>query len=174
MSWLVFLLGLFGISWAGVGFFRAYAIRKGMLDQPNGRSSHYAATPRGGGIVLCLCWLGLVAGLYFVKFITLQAVICFLPILLVGFLGYCDDKKGLSSLTRFMFQCLAAAGFLFIIQEDGSLIQSYIDISYPFSLILIGLGMVWMTNLYNFMDGSDGMAAQEALFCLIQNKLYSI
>lgn len=164
MSWLSFLLILFGVSWACVGLFRAYAIRKGMLDQPNGRSSHYAATARGGGVVFFVGWTILVGVLYAIKFIPYQIVECFYPILLVGWLGYLDDRRGLSTRVRFIFQCIAAVSFLLIIHEDGSLIQNYITLSYAYSIGLIVFGIVWMTNLYNFMDGSDGMAAQQGLF----------
>lgn len=164
MSWLSFLLILFAASWACVGLFRAYAVRKGMLDQPNGRSSHYAATARGGGVVFFAGWTILVGVLYAIKFVPYKMMECFYPILLVGWLGYLDDRRGLSTRIRFIFQCIAAASFLFIIHEDGGVIQSYINLPYPYSVGLIAFGIVWMTNLYNFMDGSDGMAAQQGLF----------
>lgn len=164
MSWLSFILILFGASWACVGLFRAYAIRKGMLDQPNERSSHYAATARGGGVVFFVGWVILVSVLYAIKFIPYQMLECFYPIILVGGLGYLDDRGGLSTRIRFLFQCVAAISFLLIIHEDGSVIQNYITLSYPYSIVLIAFAMVWVTNLYNFMDGSDGMAAQQGLF----------
>lgn len=164
MSWLSFILILFGASWACVGLFRMYAIRKGMLDQPNGRSSHYAATARGGGVVFFMGWAILVAILYFMKFIPYEMIECFYPVILIGGIGYLDDRGGLSTRIRFLFQCIAAVSFLLIIHEDGSTIQNYLMLSYPYNIAVIAFGMVWLTNLYNFMDGSDGMAAQQGLF----------
>lgn len=169
MTWLSYLFIIFGLSWCFVGAFRSYAVNKGMLDQPNGRSSHYAATARGGGIVFFVGWFLLMGTLYFLEWISYDVVQCFYPVLLVGFVGYWDDNKGLSAVSRFLFQCIAASAFLFLIKEQGLMIQPWLDfpwLNVPWQAYfgIMVIGIVWMTNLYNFMDGSDGMAAQEAIF----------
>lgn len=164
MTWLSYLFLLFGLSWIFVGIFRSYAINKGMLDQPNGRSSHFAATARGGGVVFFIGWVLLIAVMTYFRWIPYGIAQCFYPVLLVGIIGYWDDRKGLSALTRFISQSIAAAGFLYLIREDGMLVQSWLNLPLPVCCTLIALGIVWMTNLYNFMDGSDGMAAQQAIF----------
>lgn len=170
MTWLAYLFILYGLSWIFVGIFRSYAIDKGMLDQPNGRSSHYAPTARGGGVVFFVGWVLLIAALYFLKWVSFDVVQCFCPVLLVGLVGYWDDRKGLSAYTRFIFQCVAAGTFLFLIKEQGGMIQPWLDFPWLDNLPwqayfgIMVIGIVWMTNLYNFMDGSDGMAVQEAIF----------
>lgn len=164
MTWIAFLFLLYGISWALVGLYREYAVDKGMLDQPNERSSHYAATPRGGGIVFFLCWIALVGTYLGFQWVSWDSVKYFVPVLLIGFVGFLDDRTSLSASIRFICQCIAATAFLFLIGEGGTLIQPLLNLPLPICFVVMVLGMVWMTNLYNFMDGSDGMASQQAIF----------
>src|SRR4030042_7114000 len=77
--------------------------------------------------------------------------------LAMSVLGFWDDLRGLSPLFRFLVQFVAAI-----------LVFWYVSFLFPKSLpavawILTGaLWVVWMLNLYNFMDGIDGLAGGEA------------
>lgn len=166
MSWFSFLLLLFGSSWAGVGLFRWYAIEKGMLDHPNARSSHIAPTPRGGGVIFFLGWFVLLGVFYYYNMISREGAWVFLSPFLIGLLGFWDDHKDISALTRFVLQCLGAGVGLFMLGEGGDLIQAWLPIFVPLPLcfLILVFGIVWMINLFNFMDGSDGIAASEAMF----------
>jgi len=101
MSWLAYTLLLFGLSWAGVGLFRWYAIDKGMLDEPNERSSHIAPTARGGGVIFFLGWALLLFVFYYYGMIEKNVVWFFAPVLCVGLLGFWEDHWGVSAVTRF-------------------------------------------------------------------------
>ncbi|HRE30604.1 MAG TPA: hypothetical protein PLD88_01390, partial [Candidatus Berkiella sp.] len=85
---------------------------------------------------------------------------------IVGLMGFWEDHKGLSAATRFFIQCLCAIGTLFFLQEGGYLLRNYLPfaIPLPIAFFCIVFLMVWMVNLYNFMDGSDGMAAVQGIF----------
>src|SRR6266853_1580449 len=101
------------------------------LDVPNERSLHARPVPRSGG------------------FAILQTpLVAVLPAAALVALSHFDDLRGLPIPVRFGAQLAAAAGFAF-----GALPA----IALPL-LILIVIGILWVTNLYNFMDGSDGLA----------------
>lgn len=166
LSWFIFILMLFGFSWAFVGIFRWYAIQKGLLDHPSERSSHIAPTPRGAGVIFFIGWLILLAVLHHYGMIGKSQLILFSPAAMVGILGFWDDHKDLSATMRFFIQCLAAAMSLMILGEGGELIQAWLPYAIPLPVCFFALvvAFVWMINLFNFMDGSDGIAATEAIF----------
>jgi Fuc2NAc and GlcNAc transferase len=164
MSWFAFLFLLLGLSWISVGIYRWYAERKGLLDYPNSRSSHIAPTPRGGGVVFFLGWVLLVVVLHFCHIISLKYLWLFSPVLLVGLIGFWDDHHNISAGIRFTVQCIAAGASLFLLGEGGYLIQPWLAIPLPLCFLAIIVAMVWMINLFNFMDGSDGIAATEGIF----------
>jgi Fuc2NAc and GlcNAc transferase len=164
MTWITYFLLLFGLSWAFVGMFRWYAENKGMIDMPNARSSHIAPTPRGGGVIFSFGWLLLVVVFYYFGIVSKAYLWAFSPLLLVAIIGFWDDHHDLSLMTRFFIQCIAALMSLMILGEGGFLIKPYLNIPLPLCFLAMGFIMVWMTNLFNFMDGSDGIAATEGIF----------
>lgn len=116
------------------------------MDHPNARSLHVTPTPRIGG-------LGIMAGMAVAS--LWLGDISALPVTL-GALGLTavslvDDARGLSVRLRFLAHFIAAVGCLLALGVTG------------WGLLAGTLGMVWMTNLYNFMDGSDGLAGGMAV-----------
>lgn len=111
------------------------------LDVPNERSLHVRPVPRSGGIAM-------MAGI-FSAFAVLQIP---LPVVLSAALlvvvSHIDDLRALPIPVRLGTQIAAAAGVAF-----GSLPAVALPL-----LVLAGIGILWVTNLYNFMDGSDGLA----------------
>jgi UDP-N-acetylmuramyl pentapeptide phosphotransferase/UDP-N-acetylglucosamine-1-phosphate transferase len=111
------------------------------LDVPNPRSLHAHAVPRSGGIAM-------MAGI-FAGFALMQTpLVIVLPLAALVAFSHFDDLGGLPILLRFAVQLAAAAAFAY-----GALPA----LGFPV-LALIVLGALWVTNLYNFMDGSDGLA----------------
>lgn len=166
MSWVDYFLLILGLSWAAVGIYRWYAIEKNIVDSPNDRSSHTEPKPRGGGIVFVLGG-GVLAGiLCYFELLPLTYAIYFLPAFLIGILGYLDDRVGLSVSTRMIMQFLCAAALLFLLQEGGALITSWLPLPLPLCFLVLVVGVVWFTNVFNFMDGIDGIATTEAMFCI--------
>jgi UDP-N-acetylmuramyl pentapeptide phosphotransferase/UDP-N-acetylglucosamine-1-phosphate transferase len=136
----------------------AYAHRRGMYDQPGQRRSHKLPTPRGGGIGIiaavlptvsvCLVWLQAPWSLHVV--ITLLVAV-----VLVAFIGWWDDHRSLPVLPRLGVQLLAVALFSVALLLGGpSLLWLPV-------LVLAG---AWSINLHNFMDGIDGLLAQQGVF----------
>lgn len=120
-------------------------------DVPNERSLHFLPIPRTGG-------LGLMTGVLAGWSVMLDALTWWLLLPLIGIfaISLLDDIYNLSVKKRFTVHFAAAAivvvgsGLLF---EEGMLIA-----------ICVLLLTVWMTNLYNFMDGSNGLAGGMGFF----------
>ena len=111
------------------------------MDRPNARSLHVTPTPCIGGI-------GILTGVLAAS--VWYAGAEFLPVVLIAFLlaalSLLDDVRGLPVALRFSAHFAAALAGLFMISLSG----------WPW--LLGTLVVVWMTNLYNFMDGADGLA----------------
>ena len=121
----------------------AWLLRRNRLpmDHPNERSLHATPTPRIGG-------LGIMAGVLVAAAWLANAAL--LPVMLGAFalaaVSVLDDVRGLPVRVRFLAHFVAAAGCLLALGVTG------------WALLVGTLAVVWMTNLYNFMDGSDGLA----------------
>lgn len=123
---------------------------KQIQDIPNERSLHETPIPRIGGVGLMA---GVLAGWAWVWqpwLLPIAAGVLFL--MLVSFL---DDLRGLSAGWRFLMHFIVASVFVWvaILPDSGWLMAG-----------VLAVAMVWMINLYNFMDGSDGLAGGMALF----------
>lgn len=164
MSWMSFLFILFAITWAGVGAWRAFAIRRGLLDKPNNRSSHTIPTPRGGGIICLTVWSCLLLIFYYINFLSLFELTLFVPATLAGCLGFVDDLKGLSAKVRFVGQCSLAFAILIILSNLPHYFSSVFGLPSILSALVLVLLIVWLINVFNFMDGTDGLAAVQGLF----------
>lgn len=155
------------LAWLAV----AVVIRRspvlGLLDRPDHRSSHTAVTPTGGGIAIVA--VGTLAGCAALAGGAWKPgwLALLLALLLAGF-SLRDDIRPLGAGTRLAVQSVAVAGLLAAVSADA-------PSSLPFASILGGggafvfvlLGGLWWINLFNFMDGIDGLAASEALFLLV-------
>ena len=135
-----------------------YARRRGMLDHPGRRRSHQIPTPRGGGIsivvAMLMCLPGMLWCLPAAWPSSVIASLC-LALLLVALVGWWDDHRSLPVLPRLGAQWLATGIFSVCLLATG--------LSWWW-LILLLIGGVWSINLHNFMDGIDGLLAQQAIF----------
>lgn len=135
----------------------AYLQRKQILDRPNERSSHSLPIPRGGGLATTpVMALAVLAGHGPAVWLGLGALV----LLAVSWL---DDRKGLPPLPRFAVHGLAVAAFLAILPAEQMVFQGVLPLWAD--RLLAGLGWLWFVNLYNFMDGIDGITGTETV-CL--------
>lgn len=154
ISVLCFLLTLLGTTW-----YRQFALSQHILDIPNERSAHQLPIPRGGGIVFVTIFLGAMAVLHALS-LSLLAVL-----FAIAVLGYWDDKYTLSAKTRLYYQMLLSC--LAIYYMDGMPDIQIGNWTLHWQGLTVYLGviyLVWILNLYNFMDGINGIAGFEALF----------
>lgn len=117
---------------------------KGIQDIPNERSLHDVPVPRIGGV-------GLMAGVLSGWALMLKSLAWWvvLPVVILFAISLLDDMRGLTARIRLLVHLVAA---FILLAGSGMLLHNF-----PTALIVL-LGVVWMTNLYNFMDGSDGLA----------------
>ncbi len=161
------ILGMaFISSMLAVGLFRYIAEHVGLIDIPNHRSAHTLPTPRGGGIAFCVIWL--IASLLAVPLSTWPAAqaIAMLPgALLIAVVGFLDDFADLSARRRLVIQFIIA--IFTVIALHGLHQINLVSMKLHLGIlggILLTLAIVWSINLFNFMDGLDGLTGIEALF----------
>ena len=147
-------------SWAAVKRLIVILIKAKQLDQPNERSMHSAAVPRGGGIVISLA---MILALFVAAVFSSQPLFYSVFAILMGawtVLSWWDDRSDLSAAIRiapqFLFGIATIAAYGWVNRLAG------FDIGH-WGAIATLVGVVWMANLYNFMDGIDGLAASQAV-----------
>jgi UDP-N-acetylmuramyl pentapeptide phosphotransferase/UDP-N-acetylglucosamine-1-phosphate transferase len=116
-------------------------------DVPNERSLHTKTTPRIGGIALTA---GVVLSLMFLEHKV--SLVVALPAAILVVISLIDDVRGLAAKWRLLCHLCAATIFVF----------SELQLSLLFAISFV-LAIVWMINLYNFMDGVDGLAGGMAM-----------
>lgn len=137
-----------------------------MLDVPNQRSLHVAPTPRGGGMAMIA---GILAG-QGLLFLSGAPGGFSLPVLiaitLLTVVALFDDRGHVRVRWRLLIQALAAALALGagLAPEVIMLPGLGVGLSPAFAGGLAFLFILWMTNLYNFMDGMDGLAGGMGVF----------
>lgn len=150
------------VSAALVGSYRYLAQRRRWFDQPNERSSHRALVPRGAGIVFAVL---ITAAAVFYNLDHAVVASSFIPTFAVALIGWRDDVRGLSAGRRLVLYSLSAAGISIAVYALMTA-QALDQPSLFAALLVLVLALTWLINLYNFMDGINGIAAIEALFVL--------
>jgi Fuc2NAc and GlcNAc transferase len=158
LLWLSSVLIAFVVSYFACDRVRLIAEASGMIAQPGERQSHVRPTPTGGGL-----------GMVFSIVITSVLIQFYWPLpafwwqyavpgfLLLALIGWFDDKHSVSSLLRLLVQLAVSLwllGFAWSGFSLGHLMLSVVGT----------VAVIWVMNLYNFMDGSNGMAGFQGLF----------
>lgn len=141
------------VSAAGTWLARRYAVRRGLLDAPGERRSHTVATPRGGGIGLVVAIAMLVVAFgasghmpgidwrwWLAGFVAVAAI------------GAWDDHRPLGARLRLAVH--VAAGLTLAVALPGG--------RDPLQSVLVVAAVAIAVNVWNFMDGIDGVAATQA------------
>ena len=158
-----------GLAYKLVGCLVVWLTQRQLMDVPNERSSHTIATPRGGGLVI----IGL--GIAAVLLIAIQSptpkLFAIVGVLWAGwaYLSWADDTLNLPAKQRFSIQFGLAIASVVLIGWISDLQWSQhnsVELG-GFGVVVSVIGLVWIANLYNFMDGIDGMAASQAIIASI-------
>jgi len=148
-------------SFAGTGLILRVLRSRAILDHPNERSSHSRPTPTGAGIVVVtvvlVAWLGLGWGTPVSATTEAVAAAAFGLALLSWF----DDLRGLNPVVRLLGH-LGAVSFVLVLAPAaepffGGLLPG------AFDTVAAALAWIWFINLFNFMDGIDGITGTETV-----------
>lgn len=153
--WMIGLLGVLAVSAALTWGARQYAVRRNLMDQPGERRSHGVATPRGGGIAIILTLLlAALAAAFVWPGARLELGVVSLGLVLVAGIGWWDDHRPLPAIHRLLVHVLAAsllAGLVW--HATGNVLQAVLALLFTTSLV----------NIWNFMDGINGIATTQAI-----------
>ncbi len=135
------------------------AKRYGMIVQPGERQSHELATPTGGGLGLIFSLLVTTAGMqiFFLPLPTFWWLHMLPGVVILAAAGWFDDRQHISSLVRLLIQLVVSFWLLSFICFQNPVINASMCAG-------IIVAMIWLMNLYNFMDGSNGMAGFQGVF----------
>ena len=134
-------------------------IVSGRLEAPNERSMHAVPVPVGAGVAIVAVALSLWA---FSQGLALHGGHLMLGAALAGLaaLSWTDDRHPLSPGVRLAVQVLAIAALLLSLEPEARALPG---LPLPVERVLLALAWLWFVNLFNFMDGIDGLAASEAI-----------
>lgn len=151
----------FGLTWA----LRRYAMARRLVDVPGERSSHTVVTPRGGGGAIVIAFLAGMFALWQLGYVALpQHVALSGAGLWVALIGFLDDHGHVPAGWRLLGHFLGAAWGLFWLGGMPPIMVGEALLGPPWLVNAIGLVcLVWLLNLYNFMDGIDALAGIEAV-----------
>lgn len=163
---IAYFLFLLCVVLLGIPVFLSFARRWGiLLDTPGARSSHVKDTVSGAGVFIVwsalLTWilLNIFMPCYFLNGLIASAFF-------VALVSFIDDIRGASIIVRLAVHCLAALFFVIHVPAPDFLnewLGSFAFVWYPCAVIFIA----GVTNLYNFMDGIDGITAAHTVVLLI-------
>lgn len=163
--WCILAAAL-GLAWGLTGALRRYALAsRSLLDVPNSRSSHVVTTPRGGGVafvlsfllgLLVLVWLGLLPAVTAVALGGAGTA--------VAIIGFLDDRGHVAVRWRLLVHFGSAAWLMAWFGGLPAEVMGQVSALWAAAASVLGVfALVWLLNLYNFMDGIDGLAASEAI-----------
>jgi Fuc2NAc and GlcNAc transferase len=168
LLWLLIAV-VFALSLFGTALQRRYSLRQGLIDLPNERSSHTVPTPRSGGAAIVIATL---LGLLVINRLRmLDDSLCLAMMgggTAIAIIGYLDDRFTLSALPRLIVHLAAASWLLFCLGGLPALSFGGAPVNLGWTGNILGVAaIVWVINLFNFMDGIDGFAASEAIFVAV-------
>ncbi|UTL82463.1 MraY family glycosyltransferase [Pseudomonas putida] len=165
MNSLLLFISAFIVALVLTGLLRRYALARSIIDIPNARSSHSVPTPRGGGVAIVVAFL---AGLLVCIFTGIGQWQALVGIggagLTIAVIGFMDDHGHIAARWRLLGHFASALWLLYWL--GGFPAMEVFGVKLEAAMLLVVLAafyLVWLLNLYNFMDGIDGLASVEAI-----------
>lgn len=174
--WLLIPLAAL-LSFLLTGALRRYALARSIIDIPNARSSHTVPTPRGGGVAIVLSYLLALPVLALAGFLPWSATWAMLGAGAgIAVLGFLDDHGHIAARWRLLGHFAASVWALYWLGGLPAITLFGLNLELGWlGHVLAVFYLVWMLNLYNFMDGIDGIASVEAICaCLGACLLYGL
>ena len=148
------------LTWGATALVLKLLKKHAIFDHPNDRSSHAVPVPRGGGLALvgigALAWIWLA-----LQGSDWKALLIIALALALAAVSWIDDLRTLPPATRLLGHLLAVLVGMSAMPETGLVLQGMAP--YWLDRIVAALAWIWFVNLFNFMDGIDGIAGSETL-----------
>lgn len=155
----------FAVGLAGTWLAWRYALHRKLFDEPGARRSHAVATPRGGGIsIVASMLIALVALVLAVPGQALPIASAGMGLVLVAAAGWIDDHRALSPWLRLVAHVVAAALLACAVSMLGG---GGVQVAAAF------VAAVVLVNVWNFMDGIDGLASTQAALVALGYALFA-
>lgn len=165
MPLFISFLSVLCISWISTLCWLLAARRMVWLDLPNQRSSHATPVPTSGGIGFAIAFSSFTVLLFAWEIISLNELLLFSSAILLAITGFIDDLRDLGIEKRLIMQVAVSLFVAFMLETAPVLtIHESWQVSGYISRVLLVVGLLWLINLYNFMDGIDALAVAEAIF----------
>lgn len=147
--------------------YRDIAKKFGIVDKPDERRNHIGELVRGAGIVILFC--SIISYYIYISYYNGNATsTTAMKILLIsavlGIIFFLEDVGSVRTSIRFTAQIVSAILAVYICKD---MILVLPNVPYFVNFIIVVIGWVWFMNLYNFMDGIDGMTATNTIFFLL-------
>lgn len=138
----------------------AWLKRRAVWDIPNARSSHSEITPRGGGIVVSTAVI-LASAIWFTIWPDEAAALVLVGAAALAVVSWIDDRRrgGLPAWFRLTAQSLAILAALVFLPAELRIAEAWLPLW--LERLICFLAWLWFTNLFNFMDGINGIAGLE-------------
>ncbi len=162
---ILYLSVTFALSFLLTSFLRFYAIKKNLIDIPGHRSSHSIPTPRGGGVSIVTVFVLVLISFTALGWLPLhRGILVLIALTMVAVIGWLDDHGHIRATIRISIHLLSSG---IITYAFGGLpsFEAFgfaLDLSY-FGYLIALLSLTWCLNLFNFMDGIDGLASTETI-----------
>ena len=154
---------------AGAVLTERLALRMGLLDTPEYRSSHSVPTPKGGGV-------GILAALAVISLVARVPSYFWAPAAVVSLVSYAGDRWELAPVFRLFVQLAAAMCVVLGYRHGGGVLFTFCSGNIACTVVLMAATAVFIAgtaNFYNFMDGINGIAALTAINAFILLGLWS-
>lgn len=134
----------------------------GLIDTPSSRRAHQKPTPRGGGIAIVLCFI---FGFSPFEYFFTGAINFYYPVisvlLVIATISLLDDIKTIPILSRLVVHLLCAGVILCTNLYPATLFHQ--ELPHLVDFILAVIGLTAFLNIYNFLDGIDGISAAQTI-----------
>ncbi|RZI47226.1 hypothetical protein EDM53_03220 [Rickettsiales endosymbiont of Peranema trichophorum] len=162
------------LSFVLVKSFIHFCIRHNLLAFPNSRSNHKDPTPVGGGVViLTIFFMGSIPVILRFTGDMKAPLILFMALALLCIISFKNDISPMSISSRLLTHVIAASLGACVVTSHGSIFAYTVHPDIEFGAIVFII--VGFMNIYNFMDGIDGMTGMETIFlCTSLGILFSL
>lgn len=166
---LVAMAAAFAIAATLTPWVRRLVVARQIVDYPNARSSHSHPVPRGGGIAIVIAFATSLIVLGMLRVVSAPLVLALTGGgVIIAVVGFMDDRGSLPVGIRIIFHFVAAIWALYVLGDPAPVRIGDIALNAGvLGKVLSAFGIVWTLNLFNFMDGIDGIAASEAVFVAV-------